>query len=504
LFFCNHLVPRVRDRPDASPRRRGCPQHRSFTYAVTIMTTALLWFRRDLRLADHPALQAALAHDERVIPLYIDTPDAGDDGAAARWWLHHSLAALDEDLRHRGSRLLVRRGDALEVLRAVARESGATAVYWNRLYEPAAIARDRALKEALRADGLHVASHNALLLNEPWQLLKADGTPYRVFTPYWNAAQRRGFALSRHAAPAALPPLPAPLRGEPLAALQLLPRIHWDSGLATAWQPGETGAAVRLAAFIEQGVAEYASARDRPGQAGTARLSPHLHFGEISPQRLMAAVQQHLATRRDAGLTQNGESWLRQLAWRDFAHQLLFHFPHTVNEPLDMRFARFPWRSDYTADLIAWQHGDTGIPIVDAGMRELWHSGWMHNRVRMIAASFLTKNLLIPWQEGARWFMDTLVDADLANNTLGWQWVAGCGADAAPYFRIFNPVSQGEKFDPRGDYVRQWVPELAGLPDKYIHQPWSAPQPPRDYPPPRVDLKASRERALAAYAAIRR
>jgi Deoxyribodipyrimidine photolyase len=468
------------------------------------MTTALLWFRRDLRLADNPALRTALAQCERVIPLYIDTPEASDDGAAARWWLHHSLAALDESLQQKGSRLLRRRGDALEVLRAVARESGATAVYWNRLYEPAAIARDRTIKEALHADGLLAASHNALLLNEPWQLLKADGTPYRVFTPYWNAAQKRGFDLALHAAPAALPPLPTALHSEPLAALQLLPRIRWDSGLAATWRPGEAEATARLAAFIEHAVADYAEARDRPGQAGTARLSPHLHFGEVSPQRLMALVQQHLTTRRDAGLIQNAESWLRQLVWREFSHQLLYHFPHTVNEPLDARFARFPWRSDYMEDLSAWQHGDTGIPIVDAGMRELWHTGWMHNRVRMITASFLTKNLLIPWQEGARWFMDTLVDADLANNTLGWQWVAGCGADAAPYFRIFNPVSQGEKFDPHGDYVRQWVPELAGLPDRYIHQPWAAPIAPAGYPAPRVDLKASRERALAAYAAIRR
>ncbi|MEW6647589.1 MAG: deoxyribodipyrimidine photo-lyase [Pseudomonadota bacterium] len=468
------------------------------------MTTALLWFRRDLRLADNPALRAALDRCDRIIPLYIDTPEAGGDGAAARWWLHHSLAALDKTLRQRGSRLLLRRGDALESLRAVLRESGASEVHWNRVYEPEAMVRDSAIKEALRADGLHVASHNALLLNEPWQLLKTDGTPYRVFTPYWNAAQRRGFDLALHAAPATIPPVPATLHTEPLEALRLLPRQRWDSGLAAEWQPGEAGAEVRLTAFIDQAVADYATARDLPARAGTARLSPYLHFGEIGPQRLMALVQQHLTMQRDPGLTQNGESWLRQLVWREFAHQLLYHFPHTVNEPLDARFARFPWRRDYAEDLIAWQHGDTGIPIVDAGMRELWHSGWMHNRVRMIAASFLTKNLLIPWQEGARWFMDTLVDADLANNTLGWQWVAGCGADAAPYFRIFNPVSQGEKFDPHGDYVRHWVPELSGLADKYIHQPWSSPTVPADYPAPRVDLKASRERALAAYAAIRR
>jgi len=467
------------------------------------MTTALLWFRRDLRLADNPALLAALARCERVILVYIDTPEDAQDGAASRWWLHHSLAALNGELQRRGARLLLRRGPALEVLRTLVGETAATQVYWNRVYEPAAIARDSAVKQALRADGISVISSNALLLNEPWQLLKADDSPYRVFTPYWNAAQKRGFDLTLQAAPVALPSMPAGLRSEPLEALQLLPRIRWDGGLAAQWRPGEAGAAQRLTEFLDGALAGYAVERDRPDHAGTALLSPHLHCGEISPQRLMTAVQQHLAIRHDAGLTKNAESWLRQLVWREFAHQLLYHFPHTASEPLDARFARFPWRRDYAEDLIVWQHGDTGIPIIDAGMHELWHTGWMHNRVRMIVASFLTKNLLIPWQEGAAWFNDTLVDADLANNTLGWQWVAGCGADAAPYFRIFNPVTQGEKFDPQGNYVRRWLPELSDLPDKHIHQPWSAPQRPAHYPPPRVDLKASRERALDAYASIK-
>lgn len=468
-----------------------------------MMTTALLWFRRDLRLADNPALLAALAGCERVIPVYIDTPEDAPNGAASRWWLHHSLAALDGELQRRGSRLLLRRGPALEVLRALIGTTGATHIYWNRVYEPALVARDSTIKQALRSHGIHVASSNALLLNEPWQLLKADGTPYRVFTPYWNAAQKRGFDLALHAAPHALPPVAPQWRGEPLAALQLLPRIRWDSGLATHWQPGEAGAAEHLSAFLEQAIGHYAVERDRPDHAGTASLSPHLHFGEISPRRLLTLAQQHLSAQRHAGLTQNTESWLRQLLWREFAHQLLHHYPHTASRPLDARFERFPWRHDYREDLIAWQRGNTGIPIVDAGMRELWHTGWMHNRVRMVVASFLTKNLLIPWQEGAAWFNDTLVDADLANNTLGWQWVAGCGADAAPYFRIFNPVSQGEKFDPQGNYVRRWLPELSYLPERYIHQPWNAPQPPAPYAPPLVDLKASRQRALAAYASIK-
>ena len=467
------------------------------------MSTALVWFRRDLRLADNPALLAALARCDRIIPLYIAMPDAGADGAASRWWLHHSLAALDAALRRRGSALLLRRGPALDVLRECIGAGAVTHLFWNRVHEPEAIARDSSIKQALHADGINVESSNATLLNEPWQILKADGTPYRVFTPYWNAAQKRGFDLALTTAPGTLPPLPPHLHGDTLAALQLLPRVRWDEGLSAHWQPGEDGAQARLDYFIDTALATYASERDRPDHAGTSCLSPHLHFGEISPRRLLAAVEQHSAAHRDAGLLQNAESWRRQVIWREFAHQLLYHFPHTATQPLDARFARFPWRGDYREQLIAWQHGNTGIPIVDAGMRELWHTGWMHNRVRMIVASFLTKNLLIPWQEGARWFNDTLVDADLANNTMGWQWVAGCGADAAPYFRIFNPVSQGEKFDPQGNYVRRWLPELAGLPDKHVHQPWTAPQPPAHYPPPLVDLKASRERALAAYAGIK-
>jgi deoxyribodipyrimidine photo-lyase len=467
------------------------------------MTTALLWFRRDLRLTDNPALNAALAHSEKVIPLYVDTPEDLGEGAASRWWLHHSLAALDADLRRRGSGLLLRQGPPLEVLRELIKATGASQVYWNRRYEPAAIAQDRIVKEALRSDGIAVAASNAALLNEPWQVLKADATPYRVFTAYWNAARRRGFDLSLTAAPVTLPPPSSALRSDPLDALSLLPRVLWDLGLRTHWQPGESGAHARLVTFLDGALAGYGSGRDRPDRSGTSHLSPHLHFGEISPRRLMAAVEQHTATRRDAGLLQDAEGWLRQLVWREFAHHLLYHYPHTAHEPLDARYAHFPWRSDYSADLTAWQRGATGIPIVDAGMRELWHTGWMHNRVRMIAASLLSKNLLIPWQEGARWFSDTLVDADLANTTLGWQWVAGCGADAAPYFRIFNPVTQGEKFDPQGGYVRRWIPELAQVPDKYVQQPWNAPQPPARYPPPRVDLKASRERALAAYAAIK-
>lgn len=471
------------------------------------MRTAILWFRRDLRLADNPALLDAVAQCERLIPLYIHCPHEASpwqEGGASRWWLHHSLAALDRALHQRGSALIIRSGDSLATLRAIGEEAGARHLFWNRRYEPATTAHDSWLEQALRQEGWQIESHNGALLNEPRQLLKADDTPYRVFTPYWNAARRRSFTAPAGAAPARLPPLPADMHGIALEQLALLPQIRWDQGLEAQWTPGEAGAQAQLDRFIDTALTDYLVQRDRPDRDGTSLLSPYLHFGEISPLRVAAAVEHALVRRRNEGAIRSAEGYIRQLAWRDFAHQLLFHFPHTTDQPLDSRFEAFPRRRDYTENLIAWQFGDTGIPIVDAGMRQLWHSGWMHNRVRMIVASFLTKNLLIPWQEGARWFWETLVDADLANNTMGWQWVAGCGADAAPYFRIFNPVSQGERFDPHGDYVRRWVPELAALPPKRIHQPWNAPRPPADYPPPLVDLRQSRQRALDAYASIKR
>jgi deoxyribodipyrimidine photo-lyase len=461
------------------------------------MTIAILCLRRDLRLADNPALNAALAGSDRLLPCYL--PDAADadppPGAASRWWLHHSLQALDRDLRRLGSRLLLPQGDPLTALRALCAHTGAGAVYWNRRYEPAALAADRALKAGLQAAGIPVRSFNAALLNEPWEVLKEDGAPYRVFTPYWRNCLRRPPPPAPLPAPKVLPPLPeglpAELSARAIEDLGLLPRIRWDAGLAAAWQPGEAGAQALLTGFLEAHLADYPQQRDRPDRPGTSRLSPHLHFGEVSPRQLHQAL-----AALPAG--PGAEAWLRQLYWREFAHALLFHFPHSVEHPLDPRFRRFPWATDPAA-LGAWQQGRTGIPIVDAGMRELWHTGWMHNRVRMLAASFLTKHLLLPWQAGAAWFWDTLVDADLANNGMGWQWVAGCGADAAPYFRIFNPISQGERFDPNGDYVRRWVPELRDIPGAQVHRP----RPVAGYPPPLLDLAEGRRRALEAYESIK-
>ncbi len=468
-------------------------------------STAIVWFRRDLRLADHPALDRARRDHDHVIPVFIDDTAAEGDwarGAASRWWLHHSLCELDERLRDRGSRLVLARGDSLEALWRIRNASGAEAVYWNRVYEPLLVERDRKVKHALRNDGLTVESCNGSLLFEPWQLLKSDGSPYRVFTPFWKQMQK-------HWTPPLASPEPCRLAASKrwpasleLDGLALLPQLDWADGFKDRWAPGELGGKRQLHRFVEQTVADYDRQRDFPGTAGTSRLSPHLHFGEVSPVQVARALD-------EAGELPAGKgrwSFLREIAWREFSAHLLFHYPYLADKPLNPSFNDFPWRKaqDYADDLRAWRMGRTGIPMVDAGMRELWATGWMHNRVRMVVASFLTKNLLIPWQEGARWFWDTLVDADLANNTQGWQWTAGCGADAAPYFRVFNPVLQGEKFDPDGRYVRRWCPELASRKGRRIHQP-IAPQEAEkfDYPVSGVDLKRSRERALEAWQKIR-
>lgn len=472
------------------------------------MDAVILWFRNDLRLADNPALAHAVERGARVLPLYIQEQDAEDAwtaGAASRWWLHHSLAKLQRRLARLGLELLIRRGDAHEILTELGARYAIHEVYWNRRYEPRPAARDSALKAALIDAGIAVRSFPGNLLLEPWQLLKGDGGPYRVFTPFWKALQRNVTETAPLAPPqAALGIAPHGDATLSLNELQLLPDRAWDSGLYRHWQPGETGAHARLHAALDGALLDYAGKRDVPAADATARLSPHLHFGELSPRQVWFAVRAWAAGHHAPGYVEAADAFLRQLGWREFAQHLLYHFPHTTNRPLDTRFEQMAWNDDAQA-LRAWQRGRTGIPIVDAGLRELWTTGWMHNRVRMLAASFLTKNLRIHWLEGARWFWDTLVDADLANNTLGWQWVAGCGADAAPYFRVFNPVTQGQRFDPAGDYVRRWVPELAALPAQWIQQPFNAPaavlatagiELGRDYPAPLVDLAQSRQLAL--------
>ncbi len=478
----------------------------------------LVWFRHDLRLDDHPALLEAVRRGAPIVPVFIWAPDEEGDwapGGASCWWLHHSLIALERSLHGAGLRLVVRRGPSEAALRTLIKETGATSVLWNRRYEPAAIARDASIKHRLRADGIDADSGNALLLFEPWTIRTRSGTPFKVFTPFWKSCLA-------HVEPREPDPAPVLKRLAPeswpsslsIDELELLPTIRWDGGLAESWRPGERGATVQLDDFVAQALSGYADGRDQPGGriAGrglTSRLSPHLHWGEISPRRVWHTVQGALegATSSTRGSAKN---FLAEIGWREFAHHLLFHFPETATEPLRPEFAHFPWRDDDDA-LRAWQRGGTGYPLVDAGMRELWHTGWMHNRVRMVVGSFLVKHLLLPWQTGARWFWDTLVDADLASNTLGWQWTAGCGADAAPYFRIFNPIMQGERFDAEAVYVRRWVSEVAALPDSVIHKPWEASAGQRrdagivlgeTYPNPIVEHKAARERALAALATI--
>ncbi len=475
------------------------------------MKKVIWWLRRDLRLHDNPALRAAIDRADAVIPVFIWAPDEEGEwgpGGAQRWWLHQSLKALDQSLRRLDSRLILRQGDSLAALRSLLQETKAGGVFWNRLYEPRATERDTEIKEALREDGHQAESFNAGLLYEPWTQATLKGDPYRVFTPFWKSCLKGPAPATPETAPQTMPTVSAWPDGIRLDALDLMPRRDWYGGIAEAWTPGEAAGLSRLEHFLDDGLSQYHDKRDYPAVEGVSRLSPYLHFGELSPRTAWQAAS---ARRADSGCERGGEAFVRELGWREFAHHVLFHFPQTPARPMDQRFEKFPWREDPGGWLQAWQRGHTGIPIVDAGMRQLWRTGWIHNRVRMIVASFLVKNLRLDWRHGARWFWDTLVDADLASNTMGWQWSAGSGADAAPYFRIFNPVLQGEKFDPDGGFVRAYVPEVRKLPPRYVHKPWAMPAAERAklgfelgvvYPEPLVDLKASREEALAAFKAL--
>lgn len=465
----------------------------------------IVWFRDDLRLSDHPALDAATASGRPVICLFVleEGTERRPPGAASRWWLDKSLAALDRDIRRLGGQLVVRRGDPRHILPDVAVEAGASALHFNRRYDRDGIAIDESIASELRRLGIGVSSHAAWLLFEPGTIRTKTGGAFRVFTPFWKAHRPHLVPKPRlYRRPETISFSGLALAPEPLASLGLHPRApDWSGGIASTWEPGEAGAKTRLQSFLDSGLSRYAAERDFPALGASSSLSPHLRFGEIAVARVVHEVMK--AEEAGSVSAEAAEKFLAEIGWREFAWHLLSGFPDLATRNFQSGFEHFPWEPDADA-FKAWTTGRTGYPIVDAGMRELWQTGFMHNRVRMITASFLTKHLLIDWQQGEQWFWDTLVDADLASNPFGWQWVAGTGADAAPYFRIFNPTAQGEKFDPEGVYVRRFVPEVASLPGKLLHRPWEAPPllrpSPGIYPPPIVDHEEARKRALAAFA----
>ena len=457
------------------------------------MSSTLVWLRDDLRLDDNPALAEAAALGSPLTVVYVldeVSPGVRPLGGAVKWWLHHSLESLAADLEAAGSRLLLRRGPADRIIRGLADETGATRLLWNRRYGGPERAIDAGLKDWAAGRQLSASSFQASLMFEPWTVRTGSGGPYKVFTPFWRACLDAAEPRQPLDAPRRLP------ESEALQSWGLLPHgPDWSAGLAAEWTPGEAGAHGRLEDFLAGPAADYGTGRDVPGVEGTSRLSPHLRFGEISPFRVWHALRErfprHAPT--DVGIFRS------ELGWREFCWQLLYENPQLSTRNYRPDFDRFAWQTPSDAELQAWQRGRTGYPLVDAGMRQLWQTGWMHNRVRMAAASFLVKNLLADWRTGEEWFWDTLVDADSASNPANWQWVAGSGADASPYFRIFNPVTQSKKFDAAGRYLRAYIPELAGLSDKAIHEPWKADGAAEGYPEPIVGLPESRARALDTY-----
>jgi deoxyribodipyrimidine photo-lyase len=457
---------------------------------------ALCWLRNDLRLQDNPALAYALRHHRRVLCVYIDADSDKADPSAGDWWRYRALQDLAEQL---DGRLLYCQGEVDSVFRQLLNDFPVAAVYWNRAYDPVARERDTALKQWLRSQSLSVVSFPGNLLFEPWEVVKPDGTPYRVFTPFYKAALVRGFAAP--VAEADLSGALVEVEFDAQCGTRKALRDSWTSHIAAHWQPTRAAGLAQLGRFLDGPIADYAERRNLPASGGASCLSPYLHFGQLGVREVVA---------RAAGQP-GAEDFIRELLWREFGHAVLYHWPETLAEPMDRRFEAMPWR-EAEDDLQAWQRGQTGVPLVDAGMRELWQTGFMHNRVRMVVASYLTKHLMIDWRQGARWFEYTLVDADPANNTLGWQWTAGSGVDAAPYFRIFNPVAQAKRFDPDGAYVRRWVPELARLPDRWLNEPWAAPAEVLqgasvrlggNYPTGLVELGLGRRRALSAWERIK-
>ncbi|MGL4488603.1 MAG: cryptochrome/photolyase family protein [Rhizobiaceae bacterium] len=470
----------------------------------------VVWFRNDLRLSDNLAINAAQQSGKPVIFLYVN--ETGSQlrhrGAAQGWWLHQSLTSLTVGLDALGARLILRQGESQTEVRRIMQECGASTIYWNRRYDPEAIEADSALKSQLRDNGFKVETFDGQLLHEPTRIKTGAGNPFKVYTPFWRAFMAGPEPRDPIAAPTKLTSAQNRLASDRLEDWNLVPtKPNWAIGMADEWQPGEEGASQRLETFVAGAIHGYGEDRNIPDGITTSKLSPHLALGEISPFQVWhAANQSKTAPPRDL------EVFRKELVWREFAYHLLFHFPKLNSANFNASFDAFAWAQPNAGHLKAWQKGETGYPIVDAGMRELWQTGWMHNRVRMITASFLIKHLLIDWRVGETWFWDTLVDACPANNPASWQWVAGSGADAAPYYRIFNPIIQGEKFDADGAYVRKYVPELKHMPAQFIHKPWEAPllvlktagvTLGKNYPNPIVDHAAARDRALDAYKSLK-
>jgi deoxyribodipyrimidine photo-lyase len=478
----------------------------------------LIWFRTDLRLADNPALTDAVASGRPIVAVYVlehEKHGLRPLGGASRWWLHHSLVRLQSDLKASGVSLIFANGDAADEIPRIAKALDAACVVWNRRYGGAERDLDAKIKSTLKDQGLEVRSHNGHLLREPWEVNGKTGAPMKVFTPYWRASRALGEPAPALPTPEMNSALSAGVvanaKGVSLESLALRPtKPDWSTEMATLWQPGEAGARTNLSAFLADYVKNYGENRNRPDRISTSRLSPHLKFGEISPRQIWHATRTAFESGTTPAKEYDIDKFLTEIGWREFSYHLLYQFPRLANDNFQTKFNDFPWQTN-AKNLVAWQKGLTGYPIVDAGMRELWRTGWMHNRVRMIVGSFLVKHLLLDWRQGEDWFWDTLLDADPASNAASWQWVAGSGADAAPYFRIFAPVLQGEKFDPNGDYVRKYVPELAKMPKQFIHKPWLAPHPVlaqagitlgMNYPHPIVIHEEARKRALAAFKSI--
>ena len=466
------------------------------------------WFRQDLRLSDNPALSAAIESGD-TLPIYIlDDINSSDNkmGEASRWWLHHSLSSLNKKL---DGKISFYNGDPKNVFSTLSEQYDVKSIYWNRCYEPWRIKRDKDIKSDLEAKNINIETYNGSLLWEPWTVLKSDGTPYRVFSPYYKRGCLEALAPRE---PIKEPDLENIISNSfnnlDLSDLNLLPDVKWFNEMEKLWSPGEDGAKDKLHHFLDNGLLGYKEGRNFPSRKNVSQLSPHMHFGEVSPNQVWYGAQ---LKEGEKGIDKDLKHFLSELGWREFSYNLLYHFPSLPKENLQKKFDNFPWElNEHYLD--KWKKGLTGFPIVDAGMRELWQTGYMHNRVRMIVGSFLVKNLLIHWHEGEKWFWDCLIDADLASNSASWQWVAGSGADAAPYFRIFNPIAQGIRFDPDGEYTKKYLPELKNIPNKYLYSPWEAPKEilaeanielGKDYPKPIVDLKQSREKALDAFSVIR-